>query len=103
MCGVSTDDLAIFWKMQEERNKGPYDQEAWDEVMKHIEYGFRNPIQAEVNVLVHAGPNLIGVEPLPYGPDPSAYLPEHLFPRCDLESTHQLREYKRRTGKVYRA
>ncbi|KAL1704531.1 hypothetical protein EV121DRAFT_205596 [Schizophyllum commune] len=95
----STDDWAAYWKEQEI----PYDYKKWDEIMKHIEYGFRNPIQAEVNVLVHAGPNLIGVEPLPYGPDPSAYLPEHLFPRCDLESTHQLREYKRRTGKVYRA
>ncbi|KAI5834731.1 hypothetical protein K523DRAFT_293223 [Schizophyllum commune Tattone D] len=117
----STDDWAAYWKEQEELSKVdtdlrglkratftsilqiPYDYKKWDEIMKHIEYGFRNPIQAEVNVLVHAGPNLIGVEPLPYGPDPSAYLPEHLFPRCDLESTHQLREYKRRTGKVYRA
>ena len=66
----------------------PYDYKKWDEIMKHIEYGFRNPIQAEVNVLVHAGPNLIGVEPLPYGPDPSAYLPEHLFPRCDVRACH---------------
>ncbi|KAL1666563.1 hypothetical protein GGF50DRAFT_50473 [Schizophyllum commune] len=103
----STDDWAAYWKEQERATftsilQIPYDYKKWDEIMKHIEYGFRNPIQAEVNVVVHAGPNLIGVEPLPYGPDPSAYLPEHLFPRCDLESTHQLREYKRRTGKVYR-
>ncbi|KAI5893116.1 uncharacterized protein SCHCODRAFT_02598814 [Schizophyllum commune H4-8] len=103
----STGVLAIFWRVHEhrlqEQNKEPYNQEAWDEIMEHIEYGFRNPVEAEVNVLVHAGPSLIGAEPLPDGTDPCAYLLEHLFPRCDLETAHQLRQCKRRTGKVYRA
>ncbi|KAI4519060.1 hypothetical protein K525DRAFT_258853 [Schizophyllum commune Loenen D] len=92
----STDDWDAYRKRQEK----PYNWDAWNRAWKCIEHGFRNPIPSEkVEAYVHVGSKLTGVVEAP-GSDAFDYLPQDLFRRCDLETTHRFLEYKRRTGKV---
>ncbi|KAI4519061.1 hypothetical protein K525DRAFT_272069 [Schizophyllum commune Loenen D] len=98
----STDDWADFWKEQEKLSKTPYDWAAWNRIWKCVEDSTLNPIPFEkVEPVVYVGSSLIGVVEKP-GSGVLDHLPRDLFPRCDLETTYQFQQYKRRTGKVFR-
>ncbi|KAL1704516.1 hypothetical protein EV121DRAFT_291347 [Schizophyllum commune] len=98
----STDDWADFWKRQEELSKTPYDWAAWNRIWKCVEDSTLNPIPFEkVEPVVYVGSSLIGVVEKP-GSGVLDHLPRDLFPRCDLETTYQFQQCKRRTGKVFR-
>ncbi|KAI5893090.1 uncharacterized protein SCHCODRAFT_02574194 [Schizophyllum commune H4-8] len=97
----STDDWADFWKRQEELSKTPYDWDTWNRIWKCVEHGSLNPIPFEkLEPVVYVG-SLIGAVEKP-GSGALDHLPRDLFPRCDLETTYQFQQYKRRTGKVFR-
>ncbi|TRM67416.1 hypothetical protein BD626DRAFT_478748 [Schizophyllum amplum] len=90
-----SDEWAEFHRFNEEEAKKPYDMDKWNRIMEHLANSARNPKPFnEDNVLMKQGDLTVA--------DVQEDYPEDLFTRCDLEPTHQLRQYKKRTGTYLR-